>query len=79
MDIAMKPVATLTITRTASGATSYRLYHGRQLVWSTRAYSTDAGRDGARERLRTWLVVHPYKVVLAEHQEEDIEPRRRGA
>ncbi len=70
MDIAMKPVAELIIVRTASGATSYRLYHGRQLVWSTRAYSTTAGRDGARERLRRWLVAHPYRVVLAEYQEE---------
>ncbi len=75
----MKPTATLTITRTASGATSYRLYHGRQLVWSTRAYSTDAGRDGARERLRQWLQVHPYKVVLAEYQEEEIEATQRIA
>ncbi len=66
----MKPTAELLITRTASGATSYRLYHGRQLVWSTRAYSTDAGRDGARERLRQWLQTHPYTVVLAEDQEE---------
>jgi len=60
----MKPTAELIITRTASGAPSYRLYHGRQLVWSTRAYSTDAGRNGARERLRQWLRAHPYKVVL---------------
>ncbi len=64
------PTATLTITRTASGATSYRLYHGRVLVWSTRAFSTDAGREGARERLRRWLQAHPYTVVLAEYQEE---------
>ena len=48
----MKPVAELDIVRTISGATSYRLYHGHQLVWSTKAYTTDAGRDGARERLR---------------------------
>ncbi len=66
----MKPTAELIIVRTASGATSYRLYHGRQLVWSTRAYTTDAGRDGARERLRRWLQTHPYTVVLAEYQEE---------
>ena len=66
----MKPTAELVIVRTASGATSYRLYDGRQLVWSTRAFSTDAGMDGARERLRQWLQAHPYKVVLAEYQEE---------
>jgi hypothetical protein len=66
----MKPTAELIITRTASGATSYRLYHGCQLVWNTRAYSTEAGRDGARERLRQWLQTHPYTVVLAEHREE---------
>ena len=69
------PTATLTITRTASGATSYRLYHGRTLVWNTRAYTTDAGRDGARERLRQWLRAHPYKVVLAQ---EDVKERRRA-
>ena len=68
--IAMKPTAQLDIVRTASGATSYRLYHGRQLVWSTRAFSTKEGRDGARERLRQWLPSHPFKVVLAEYQEE---------
>ncbi len=61
----MKPTAEIDIVHTASGATSYRLYHGRALVWSTRAYSTDAGRDGARERLRQWLRAHPYTVVLA--------------
>ncbi len=72
----MKPPAELVIVRTASGATSYRLYHGRALVWSTRAYSTEAGRDGARERLRQWLRVHPYKVVLA--QEEVQQERRRA-
>ena len=66
----MKPVAELVIVRTISGATSYRLYHGRRLVWNTRAYSTDAGRDGARERLRQWLQAHPYTVVLAEYLEE---------
>ncbi len=75
----MKPTAELVIVRTASGATSYRLYHGRQLVWNTRAYSTDAGHDGARERLRQWLVAHPYKVVLAEYQEEEIERRQKIA
>jgi hypothetical protein len=76
MDIAMKPTATLTITRTASGATSYRLYHGRALVWNTRAHTTAAGRDGARERLRQWLQTHPYTVVLADYQEEETERRR---
>ncbi len=75
----MKPVAQLDIVRTASGATSYRLYHGRQLVWSTRAYSTEAGNDGARERLRQWLQVHPYRVVLAEYQEEEAKQERRRA
>ena len=64
----MKPTAELVIISRPSGATSYRLYHGRQLVWSTRAHSTDAGRDGARERLRQWLARHPYKVVLIESQ-----------
>ena len=76
MDIAMKPTATLTIIRTASSATSYRLYHGPTLVWSNRAYSTDAGRDGARERLRQWLQAHPYTVVLAKEKGETT--RRRA-
>ena len=75
----MKPTAELTIIRRASGADSYRLEHAGRLVWSTRAYSTDGGRDGARERLRQWLQAHPYVVVLAEYQEEEIEPMQRGA
>ncbi len=75
----MKPTAELVIISRPSGATSYRLYHGRRLVWNTRAFSTNAGRDGARERLRQWLTKHPYKVVLAEHREEGIEPKRRIA
>ena len=66
----MKPTAELVIVRTASGATSYWLYHGRQLVWSTRAYSTETGKNEARERLRQWLKAHPYRVVLAEYQKE---------
>ena len=65
----MKPTAELVIIPRPSGATSYRLYHGRALVWSTRAYSTNAGRDGARERLRQWLQAHPYTVVLAQEGE----------
>ncbi len=65
----MKPIATLTITRTASGSTSYRLHAAGVLVWSTRAYTTAAGRDGARERLRQWLQAHPYTVVLAKEGE----------
>ncbi len=66
----MKLIADLVIISRPSGATSYRLYHGRALVWSTRAYSTDAGRDGARERLRQWLQAHPYTVVLAPAEEQ---------
>ncbi len=72
----MKPTAELIITRTASGATTYRLYHGRQLVWSTRAFTTDAGRDAARGRLRTWLRANPYTVVLAKEGNE--QQRRRA-
>ena len=74
-----KPLAELTITRTASGATSYRLYTAGVLVWNTRAYSTSAGKDGARERLRQRLRVHPYRVVLAEYQKEGKEQHRRRA
>ena len=72
----MKPSAELIIVRTISGAASYRLYHGRALVWSTRAYTTDAGRHGARERLRQWLQAHPYTVVLG--QEGNEQQRRRA-
>ena len=66
----MNPTAGLIIVRTISGATSYRLCHGRVLVWSTPAFSTEAGKAGACERLRQWLQAHPYRVVLAEYQEE---------
>ncbi len=72
----MKPTATLTITRTASGSTLYQLHAAGVLVWSTRAYSTDAGCDAARGRLRTWLRAHPYTVVLAKEGNE--QQRRRA-
>jgi hypothetical protein len=65
----MKPTAVLTIVDRGA-STSYLLTAGGQLVWNTRANTTDAGRDSARERLRQWLTVHPYTVVLAEYQEE---------
>ena len=65
----MKPTAVLTIVDRGA-STSYLLTAGDRLVWNTRAYTTDAGRDSARERLRQWLIAHPYTVVLAECQEE---------
>ena len=63
----MKPLATLTII-SRGASTSYLLHAAGVLVWNTRASSTSAGTDGARERLRQWLVARPYKVVLAEQQ-----------
>ena len=51
---------TYTLTIVPSGEphgtmTSYRVHDAQgRLVMATRAYSTDAGRDGARERLRAW-------------------------
>ncbi len=65
----MKPTAVLTIVDRGA-STSYLLTAGGQLVWNTRAYTTDAGRDSARERLQQWLVAHPYTVVLASAQED---------
>ena len=61
----MKPTAELTITRTSPQNDAYRLYVDGRMVWITRAYPTQAGRDGARERLRAWLRIHPYHVVMA--------------
>jgi hypothetical protein len=60
----MKSTAMLTIINRGA-STSYLLYAGGELVWNTRAYSTQEGTDGARERLRAWLQAHPYKVVLS--------------
>ena len=57
----MKSTAELIIVCTISGATSYP---GRALVWSTRAYTADAGRKGARERLRRRL----FAIVFAQEE-----------
>ncbi len=67
----MKPIAQLTII-TRGTSTSYRVEAAGKLVWATRAHSTDAGRDGARERLRAWVRATGYRVVLRE------EVRRAG-
>ncbi len=60
-----KPTAYLTIINRGT-STSYRVEAAGKLVWATRAYSTDAGRDGARERLRAWMKRDGYKVVMRE-------------
>jgi hypothetical protein len=70
----MKPPAELTIIHRGA-STSYLLHDSTgALVWNTRALATEAGRDGARARLRGWLKAHPYTVVLKEEQAE----RRRA-
>jgi hypothetical protein len=61
----MKPTAQLTIINRGT-STSYRVEAAEKLVWATRAYSTDAGRDGARERLRAWVRATGYRVVMGE-------------
>jgi hypothetical protein len=65
----MKPTATLTITTRASGAL---LYEARDaagaLVWASLGYDSESGRQRVRERLRAWLKVHPYTVVLAKEE-----------
>jgi hypothetical protein len=54
--------------------TSYRVTDASgRLVWATRAYSTDAGRDGARERVRAWCKRTGHKLVMA-----PVEERRAG-
>ncbi len=46
--------------------TSYRLCDGTgRLLWATRAYTTEEGRDGARARLRAWMAETRYRVELA--------------
>lgn len=45
--------------------TSYRVTDASgRLVWATRAYPTDAGRDGARERVRAWMKCTGHKVTM---------------
>jgi hypothetical protein len=71
----MKPTATLTII-TCGPSTSYLLHDSTgKLLWNTRAYSTPEGTDGARERLRAWLVKHPHTIVLAKEGQAE---RRRA-
>jgi hypothetical protein len=63
----MKPTAVLTITSRPSGAL---LYEARDaagaVVWASLGYDSDSGRERVRERLRAWLKVNPYTVVLKE-------------
>jgi hypothetical protein len=57
---------TLHIIDHNTGMTSYRVCDASgRLIWATRAYSTDAGRDGARERVRAWMQRTGNKVTLA--------------
>jgi hypothetical protein len=61
----MKPIAYLTIVNRGP-MTSYRVTDDvGKLIWATRAFSTEEGRDGARERLRAWTRATGYKVVMA--------------
>jgi hypothetical protein len=66
----MKPTATLTITTRPSGALLYEARNAaRAVVWTSLGYDSDSGRERVRERLRAWLVEHPYTVVLAKEEE----------
>jgi hypothetical protein len=71
----IKPTATLTVTTRPSGAL---LYEARDtagaVVWASLGYASESGRERVRERLRAWLVEHPYTVVLAKEEE-----RRRAS
>jgi hypothetical protein len=61
----MKPTAFLTIVNRGR-MTSYRVTDATgRLLWATRAFSTDEGRDGARERLRRWVRATGWRVVMA--------------
>src|SRR5687768_16170411 len=54
-EASMKQAAILTIIWRDSGSISYLLHDSTGvLVWNTRAYSTDEGKAGARQRLRVW-------------------------
>lgn len=68
----MKSVATLTITTRPSGALLYELTAGGAIVWASLGYDSASGRERVRARLRAWLQVNPYRVVLKE------EERKRG-
>ncbi len=54
--------------------TSYRLCDAAgRLLWTTRAYTTPEGQQGARERLRAWMKATGHRVELAKTE------RRRRA
>ncbi len=60
-----RPIAYLTIILRGR-MTSYRLTDvAGRLLWATRAYTTEAGKDGARARLRAWMAETRYRVELA--------------
>ena len=68
-----RPIAYLTIVDRGR-MTSYRLCDAAgRLLWATRAYTTEEGRDGARARLRAWMAETGYRVELVETE------RRRRA
>jgi hypothetical protein len=62
----MKPIAYLAITTRPSGALLYEARDAAgSLLWASLGYDSASGRERVRERLRAWLVEHPYRVVLA--------------
>jgi hypothetical protein len=68
-------MAPLTLTIVPRGTmTSFRVSDttGR-LVFATRAYSTEEGTQGARERLRAWMKQTGHRVVLR----EEVSPQRK--
>src|SRR4051812_21315229 len=71
--------ATLHIVRTSPDNDAYRLYNAAgELLWNTRGYPTPEGIAGARERLRVWLRVNPYTVVVAQEERKRAERRAGG-
>jgi hypothetical protein len=66
----MKPIAYLAITTRPSGVLLYEARDAAgSLVWASLGYDSESGRERVRERLRAWLVEHPYKVVMASGEE----------
>ncbi len=71
-----RPIAYLTIIPRGR-MTSYRLCDAAgRLLWATRAYSTDEGQRGARERMRGWMDETGYRVELSRRNVEPHQKRR---
>jgi hypothetical protein len=61
----MNPAATLTITMRPTGVLLYEARNATgAVVWASLCYDSESGRERVRERLRAWLAMHSYKVVL---------------